>query len=123
MEGKLMLIQGKDWQWYGLPGHFIGSQDCRFHLNTKIGNVIISTVGEYHPHNSNKPQEIGCDRFYETMVFPAEKEQCNCGCGMYRVNVNRGELDFKAYDNADSANKGHIKMCIKWAKMEGNNYE
>lgn len=76
--------------------HFICGQDCRFHLATKIGAVIVSTVGEYLPDSSVREilaeakgikltrigdarrrewikkhgyEEIGHQRKYETMVF------------------------------------------------------
>jgi hypothetical protein len=31
------------------PAHFICAHDCRFHLATKVGDYIVSTVGEYWP--------------------------------------------------------------------------
>lgn len=30
-------------------GHLIVGNDCRFHLNTRVGKYIVSTVGEYWP--------------------------------------------------------------------------
>lgn len=30
-------------------GHFCGSDDCRFHLNTYVNGYIVSTIGEYWP--------------------------------------------------------------------------
>lgn len=112
------MIPRKFWEWYGNAGHLIVSEDCKFHLATKIGNVLVSTIGEYIPHYMTKPVWIGCDRLYETMVFPTMKERCECGCGMFRVDVSDGELDFDGYNDADSANKGHLEMCYKWAHKE-----
>lgn len=74
------MIPQKDWKWFGQAGHFICGQWCRFHLCTKIGRSIVSTVGLYvHPSKSGGSEHtefeylklhpngdtIGCDRFYE----------------------------------------------------------
>jgi hypothetical protein len=40
------------WIWMPHAGHFIGSRDCRFHLNTYVGGYIVSTVGDYWPRES-----------------------------------------------------------------------
>jgi hypothetical protein len=37
------------WEWYGGAGHFICARWCRFHLCTKVGPWLVSTVGEYWP--------------------------------------------------------------------------
>lgn len=39
-------IPESEWIWLPHPAHFICSNHCRFKLATKIGNVIVSTVGE-----------------------------------------------------------------------------
>ena len=60
----------------GWAGHFICSHKCRFHLNTlleyKSTKIVISTVGMMI--TNNKPEEIGCDKYYETMAFYAKQE-------------------------------------------------
>lgn len=43
-----MITQDK-WVWMPHPAHFICSQYCQYVLATKVGNYIISTVGEYWP--------------------------------------------------------------------------
>lgn len=37
------------WEWFGHAAHFICGSSCRFHMATKVGKYIISTVGEYWP--------------------------------------------------------------------------
>lgn len=37
------------WEWYGHPAHFICGDKCRFHLATKVGKYLVSTVGELWP--------------------------------------------------------------------------
>ena len=63
----------------GWAGHFICAQDCFFRRNTlvELGNVsvVVSTVGLMRRQVNGeyeKPQEIGYDRFYETMSFMAD---------------------------------------------------
>ena len=84
----------------GFAGHFICSSSCLFHRNTLLeyGNdrIIVSTVGNYRPKNipaeklKKEDQEIGINRFYETMAFEAIKK------GVYwEINVQR-EIDFKS---------------------------
>ena len=87
------------WKWFGTPGHLCVAKWCRFHLCTKVGKYLVSTVGEYiHPYSHgfkserdegewlNKNlfgEEIGFGRKFETMVFRAGKpcttKDCNCG--------------------------------------------
>lgn len=40
------------WIWYGHAGHFICGRWCRFHLATKVGKYLVSTVGEYWPERA-----------------------------------------------------------------------
>jgi len=143
----MKMIPEKDWEWYGDPGHFICSHDCRFHLCTVIGEYIVSTVGKYFPDAPVREilaesrgikltgrgderrndflekigyEEIGLDRTYETMVFKSG-ERCNskgCNCGM--PSIASHELEFSAYNDPKSANEGHLALCYKAAKGEIN---
>ncbi len=136
-----MIVEAK-WEWFGSPAHFICASDCRFHMATKIGRFIVSTVGEYLPDSAvreilansrNKPlegrgdarradwmkkfgyEEIGYGRKYETMVFRT-KGRCkapDCGCGL-PIIIPR-ELDMNSYNTAGDATKGHMKLCRTWA--------
>src|SRR6266446_3892048 len=92
-------ITADKWQWFGNVGHLCVGRWCRFHMTTKVGEYLVSTVGEYvHPRHSNGSERaeadwlkdnwpgenIGCDRKYETMVFKA-RAPCkakDCGCGL-----------------------------------------
>lgn len=61
----------------GWPGHFILGHKCMYHRNTLIESandrVIVSTVGALFLDNRKKMEEIGVNRFYETMVFGAHQ--------------------------------------------------
>src|SRR5258708_35684419 len=41
-----------NWKWFGNAGHLCVSQWCRFHLCTKVGGYLVSTVGEYWPERA-----------------------------------------------------------------------
>ena len=118
------------WIWMPHPGHFICGSECRFRLNTCVGDFIVSTVGEYKPDPATlavlkkagdtykHPQgwrEIGFNRLYETMVFVAESHDDPIQCCPYRA-AEWGEKDFAAYNTANDAMKGHMEMCEKWAE-------
>lgn len=127
---QLAPVPPSEWEWFGQAAHFICGQWCRFHLATKVGPWLVSTVGEYvHPrHSSGSEQaeaewlkqnwpgeEIGCGRKYETMVFRAgnvcKDSRCNCGL----PEIASSELDSGAYNEAGAARDGHFELCRKWA--------
>jgi hypothetical protein len=104
------------WEWYGEPAHLCVSNDCHYHLVTQVGKFVISTIGDYHPQPScgiSKSEhtlecgavEIGFDRFFETMVFLGKNGRV----------TGAGELDSCGYQTPEEAQKGHLKMCKKWA--------
>ena len=136
-------IQQNKWIWYGNALHFICGNKCQFHLATKVGKHVISTVGELWLERGSREihaevhdikwlqenkhllgnnfdyaykkrfgfEEIGCDRKFETLVFKIAKDY-ECGC----PKIEPSELDSDMYNSHEEANKGHLKMCKKWAK-------
>jgi hypothetical protein len=106
------------WEWFGNAGHLCVSNWCRYHLTTKIGKHLVSTVGEYYqPHATEhdcpkKPTTIGCDRTYETMVFAVEG-MCECGCGL--PTISGSEIECDGYNDPKSATAGHNAMCERVA--------
>ncbi len=136
-------MQRNRWVWMPHPGHFIMGSSCRFRLNTFVGKYIVSTVGELWPDSAIRKihaecrgivvegkgdeydfnymkaigyEDLGMDRKYETMVFPASKnENKDQQCCPYRV-AQFLELDSKGYNDPGEAYKGHMKMCERWSK-------
>ena len=47
------------WKWFGNAGHFICSHYCRFHMTTKVGRYLVSTVGEMWPPRSSREIHAG----------------------------------------------------------------
>jgi hypothetical protein len=137
-------MRRENWIWMPHAGHFILGERCQFRLNTYVGRFIVSTVGElwsdrqvreihaqvYNPKWLMENQhlkgdefnsaymkkfgfeDIGADRKYETMVFRAEKS--NNKCCPFKIIVSK-EVDFRGYNNAVDATKGHYELCRKWS--------
>lgn len=130
-------IPASEWVWLGHPAHFIGGFDCRFHMATKIGNYIVSTVGEYLPEHEIREmnaqlkgvkltgfgrdridnylvkigfEELGIGRKYETKVFNAQKSKSVKSCCPW-VIADGNELESGGYNEAADAIKGHMRMC------------
>lgn len=104
------------WVWMPHAGHFICGSRCQFKLNTYVGGYIVSTVGELPPYDEDKLGEwerIGSDRTYETFVFKAMRSKDKCCPWQMR---DPSEIDSDGYKDADSAYKGHLRMCNKWSK-------
>ncbi len=131
-----MMIYREDWEWYGNAAHLIVGRWCRFHLATKIGDMIVSTVGEYvHPRHSGSSErteaewlqknwpgeEVGCDRKFETMVFAWDGTYCECGCGLPKIIPS--ELACNGYNDHHAAREGHLEMCLRAANGEFNQPE
>jgi len=101
---------------FGYPAHFICADRCKFHLATRVGKYLVSTVGDMRPTPESKMEIIGVNRFFETMVFKCGKicKLPDCGCGMPEINGR--ELDFAGYNTAGEAQTGHERMIAKWTK-------
>ncbi len=103
-----------EWIWMPHAAHFICASQCQFRLATYIpaSDVIVSTVGEYI-REDGKPQPIGMDRLYETMVFKAVPSGDKCGACPYSIQPSI-EVDFEPYNTAKEAYAGHLALCRKW---------
>lgn len=130
---KKIKIPESEWEWFGDAAHFICGRWCRFHLATKVGDYLVSTVGAYvHPRHGggneqkehlwleeNWPgEDIGLDRKYETMVFLAG-ERCavpRCRCRI--PSATGGGLDGRGYDTAGEAASGHLELCLVYSQKE-----
>ena len=127
------------------PAHFICSSDCRFFLSTKVGDYIISTVGElwqdrqvreihaqvYDPKWLEENKSLKGDYFDHAYMKKFGYADIGCDrkfetmvfkavkakekCCPFRIDVSN-EVDFNSYNEADKAYAGHYKLCEKWAK-------
>lgn len=115
-------IAQREWQWFGLPGHFCCAADCLFHMTTQVGGKLVSSVGAYAPDYETDENEdgfvnIGAGRKYESFVFETGEGQCDCGCGMPEVE-NYLEIDSLPANTAAECQQNHMKLCEKWANEE-----
>lgn len=105
------------WVWYGHAGHLCVANSCRFHLCTKVGRYLVSTVGDYFMDNKRETLGAEADSFFETYVFNAYPgTQCldtNCLCGMPKVDFN--QIEGVRCATAGDAARTHMKMCKKYA--------
>lgn len=102
----------EDWVWYGYAGHLVVSRRCAYHLSTRVGGFLVSTVGHYLPRG-DKMETIGAgaDAFFETMVFPCDGETPE---GDPNV-LSFSELECERYAKSIDAERGHRVMCEKYA--------
>lgn len=114
----MIVVPMSEWRWFGMPGHFIGADSCRFRLCTAVGKWLVSTVGDYHPPSRTTRTEIGLDRFYETMVWRAGGPCVADGCCCLQPSLEGDELDMAGYQTGFEAQAGHLAMCRKWAEKQ-----
>ena len=103
------MINQEEWIWIGLPGHFVGGMDCKFHLCTVIGNVMVSTVGDYRP--SGERLEIGWNRYYETAAFQITGWEDG-----YPTFNDDPELIMYPANTPLKARANHMGACLDFAK-------
>lgn len=128
MKRKCRPVPVAQWQWFGNVAHFCCGRWCRFHLTTRVGKWLVSTVGEMvHPRDAGltsaseneflqrEPlgRTVAGESHFETLVFLIT-DVCDCGCRLPHQNGN--SVDSDRYDTRADATKGHMAMCRKWAR-------
>lgn len=133
-----------DWIWMPHAGHLIVGSDCRFHLFTKVGDVVVSTVGEWvMPESAQRITAASRDAdWYQdnhSRKGDAWRAAYQGRFGFEEIGAGRtyetmvfpatpsqhdccpwcaadyGERDFAGYNDAGEAYRGHMEMCRKWA--------
>ena len=115
-------IPAEKWKWFGMAAHFICGDRCLHHIATQVGPYIISTVGHYIPSSVDPraprglehAEEIGLGRKFETFVFRASGQLCDCGCGVPQIIPS--EIDSLHANDHPTADDNHMKMCRKHAR-------
>lgn len=112
------MIAEKDWVWQGHPGHFCCSDQCAFFMATRVGNILISTIGEWFPEDDKmKPLKFNTGDMYETEVLrcidgDAEPDYCAI------VQSPIEYVHHEGYKTARAAHEGHMRICYKVANGE-----
>lgn len=108
------------WTWYGHAGHLCVASSCRFHLCTKVGKYLISTVGDYYRECSRETIGSGEDDFFETYVFRTLRgSSCTdkaCGCGLPEIDLEN--IEGIRCATAVEAAKTHMNMCRKYERRK-----
>ena len=104
----------------GWAGHFCCSYKCQWHRNTLIEHegkyLIVSSVGQMLENfKTMEYEEIGLNRYYETMVFVGKNEGPYIDCDTQKQRYFEGEwsveeypkegTDLKAEENHENAVK------------------
>jgi hypothetical protein len=119
------MITKDQWEWFGYPGHLIVAPWCQFRLCTKVGDYLISTVGDWRPPlvgEQTAPRKTigaGDDSFFETYVFEAG-ERCShkdCGCNMPSLK-DACEIDGERSGTAGAATEAHLRYCTKYSALQ-----
>lgn len=105
-----------EWVWYGYAGHLCVGTRCAYHLCTRVGGFLISTVGHYLPKGDDKMAAIGasCHDYFETMVFPCGQRDNPSGDPDI---IDFVELECTRYAKSIDAERGHRAICEKYAKI------
>jgi hypothetical protein len=101
----------------GWPGHFILGHRCNFHLNTLIEykdvKIVVSTVGMLLNKAEDAFEEIGHNRYYETMAFYAEKKENFYDADVCKPVEFESRWCYNSIDDEWEANKGHWKVVAE----------
>ena len=104
------MINESEWVWYGYAGHLCVGRRCAYHLCTRIGNRLVSTVGHYLPKNEDKMEAIGAgsDSNFETMIFAVDGDEESGDPSI----TSYEELDCRRYATSIDAERGHRQLCL-----------
>ncbi len=102
-----------EWVWYGYAGHLCVGKQCAYHLCTRVGGFLVSTVGHYLPRGQDEMETIGIgdNAYFETMVFACDGDEPS---GDPNV-LSFSKLDCERYAKSIDAERGHRAMCEKYA--------
>lgn len=109
---KTVMQSATGWKWYGYSGHFIGGRSCAYHLCTRVGGFLISTVGDYYSQKG-KRETLGADEnsWFETFVFKCNGDDKNGDPNI----IDWSEIDSEIYATSIEAERGHYRLCKKYA--------
>ncbi len=113
-----MKIPRGEWKWYGFPGHYMYAHRCSYHLNTRIGAFLISTVGAMRNETGDAYAPLlfcGESTFFETLVFDCDGED-KFGNPILK---SMSAIDEEYYSESMHAERGHYKMCDRYAEGKG----
>lgn len=109
------MIPQSEWVWYGYAGHLCIGSRCAYHMSTRIGRYLISTVGDFKPDGKTRETLSSADdSFFETMVFPCDGEIASGDPNILSWEAVESEHYAKSID----AERNHRALCLKYAQMQ-----
>jgi hypothetical protein len=120
------VIPKEQWEWFGYAGHFICADWCKFRMCTKVGDFLVSTVGDYHmpirgeEQGPRKTIGAGDDAFFETYVFNAGPRCSAKGCDCGQPTIDGSEIDGERCATAGEAQKLHMAKCLEYSTVDGD---
>lgn len=110
------MIPHSEWKWYGYAGHLVVGSRCAFHLSTRIGGYLVSTVGHYLPKHKDDPEPIGAGSYsmFETFVFRCGGDDVNGD----PIILNLTPVDSTRYATSKEAEDWHYVFCDRYARKD-----
>jgi len=98
-------------EWKNLnTGELCGKNEYGFGRQTRVGNYVVSTIGEW---GQAEPFDLfGSGSFYETRVF-LEPEHAG---STSPLGADKPICEVFPYDSREKAEAGHLKACQKYAR-------
>jgi len=112
-----MRIPESEWVWYGFGGHFVCRDQCAYHLCTRIGGYLISTIGYYIQHTGEAayPLHGDPDSLYETYIFHCDGEDDEGNPNI----TEHSPIAQEFYADSLNAERGHRWHCNRCAELGG----
>jgi len=111
--GVVLKVPHYRWVHYGYATHLCVGHSCSYHMGTRIGRVLVSTVGDYHPRGQEKRETISFSHEFETMVF-----RCTGETEGGDPDFDPQEIYAERYHESLEAELGHRAICMRAAMGE-----
>ena len=102
-------IPASEWLWSGYAAHLTVSDCCLWHMTTRVGNFIVSSVGHFRPtpESAMEPLANWKDGFYEVNVFNAPEKGWEI--------EDFEEIFSGRYKTESEATEAHMAACRRYA--------
>lgn len=97
------------WRWYGYGVPYPLAALCNFHLCTKAGGFLISTIGDY------RPIEDKIQPLYNNLEYLSVIQEFDYEDPFGTPVVYKEELETRGYRSAIEAERGHYLLCRKYS--------
>lgn len=113
-----MTVPKSEWVWYGYAGHLCVGRRCAYHMATRIGGFLVSTVGHFLPDGKTMEHIGGPDDFFETFVFRCDGETADGDPNLTSLE----EVFTRRYAKSIDAERGHRQICDEFADKKPEDF-